>query len=271
MKKACVYFHQGWTDIIMCLALINYYKAKYDEIYVLIRSDAKGILDYYVRTLEGVHIVYIKTDNGRFYGGFQKFDGEQVEYLENGSIAIPNGFDIMFHAEHDMYRDDKYKHYWYQPNKKPTRHFSEAFYLYYDIDFSVRVDYFGLDRDLDLEDETYQEFIKNNGKDYIVFHDDEINSQHGSHHISTKIEFVDKIEGVNYINLNKKSKIFFDYIKIIQNAKEIHLVDSIWAAVCYQLDTRYGLFKDKKIKVYCKRGHQQLFSLPVKLENWELI
>ena len=35
----------------------------------------------------------------------------------------------------------------------------------------------------------------------------------------------------------------FDYIKIIENAQEIHLLDSVWGTLIYQLDAKYNLFK----------------------------
>jgi len=271
--KACVYFHQGWTDIIMCLGLINYYKSIYQEIFVIIRSDAKILVDFYVRDLSGVHIIYIDTDNGRYYGFIDtNSDGESVEY-DGTNIKVPNNFEIMFHAEHDRYRKDQYRGYWYQPesNKKPTRHFSEMFYVFYDIDFSNRIDMFTINRDLKLEEDKYLDFIKINGSDYVIYHDDETNHTHGEHHVSTKIDFGNKLDGCSYVNINKASSMFFDYIKILQNAKEIHLVDSIWACLFYQLDAKYGILKDKTVNLYCKRGHENLFTNPVRLENWRII
>lgn len=273
-KKACVYFMQGWSDIIMSMALINYYRLKYSEITVLMRSDSKELIDFYVRTLDNVKIIYFESDNGRFYGNIVTGPKEFVEIVGNtpsATIIVPNDFEMMFHAEHDKWRKDQYKYYWYQSIKKPTNHFSEAFYVYYDIDFMVRNTYFSIDRDITLEEKRYQEFIKIHGVNYIIYHDDENNHLYGEHHVSTKIDFGEKVNDYKYVNLNRQSKVFFDYIRIIQNAKEIHLVDSIWGVICYQLDAKYGLFKDKKIKVYCKRGHQQLFLSPTKLDNWELL
>ena len=269
MKKACVYFHQGWTDIIMCMGLINYYKAKYDEIYVLIRSDAKDIVEYYTKSLTGVHIVYMDTDNGRFYGQFLSSNTNEVTY-ENDSILIPENFDLMFHGEHDKYRKDSYRGYWYQPEnmKKHTNHFSEMFYVFYDIDFSNRISKFKFERDTELEDKKLAEFIKEHGENYVLYHDDESNHHHGQYHVSTKIDFENKYEDCKYVNINKQSKTLFDYIKIFQKAKEIHLVDSVWACLFYQLDAKYNILQDKIITVYCKRGHQNLFQYPVKLDNW---
>lgn len=269
VKKACVYFHQGWTDIIMCMGLINYYKAKYNEIYVLIRSDAKDMVDYYIKSLEGVHIIYINTDNGRFYGQFLISNCNEVTY-ENNSVIIPKYFDLMFHGEHDRYRKDDYRGYWYQPEnmKKLTNHFSEMFYVFYDIDFSNRISNFRFERDVDLECKKLTEFVEEYGKNYVLYHDDESNHQHGQHHVSTKINFENNLENCNYVNVNKQSKVLFDYIKIFQNAIEIHLVDSVWACLFYQIDAKYGILENKIINVYCKRGHQNLFQYPVKLNNW---
>jgi len=272
-KKACVYFHQGWTDIILCFSLINYYKKKYDEIYVLIRSDAKNLVDFYIRNMKNVKIIYMDTDNGRYYGNIEtNSKNDTVEYF-GSLITVPENFDIMFHAEHDKWRKDNYKNYWYQPdfNKKAASHFSEMFYIFYDIDFITRVIDFSLDRDLELEDKTYKDFSEKYGTEYVIYHDDNNNHIHGTHHVSTEIQFENKLENHSYVNLNKLSSVFFDYIKVIQNAKEIHLVDSIWAAICYQLDAKYGLFSNKVINVYCKRDHQNMFLHPVKLENWKLI
>jgi hypothetical protein len=273
IKKACVYFHQGWTDIIMCSPLINFYKSKYDVIYVLIRSEAKELIDFYIREIDDIHIIYLDTDNGRFYGGFNTMSDDDKVVYSNNIVTIPKDFDLLFHAEHDKYRKDHFRNYWYMPDtyKKQTNHFSEMFYVFYDIDYINRIDYFSVKRDFLLEETLYQNFIEEYGKDYVLYHDDENNHESGHLHISTKIDFNSILENHTYVNLNKKTNIFFDYIKIIENAKEIHLVDSIWACLIYQLDAKYGLFKNKEINVYCKRGHQNLFLYPVNLKNWKII
>ena len=73
------------------------------------------------------------------------------------------------------------------------------------------------------------------------------------------------------INLNGISNIFFDIIKILENAIEIHLLDSVWGAFIYQLDAKYKLFHNKKIFLYAKRDYRKMFEEPIKLENWIII
>lgn len=270
MKNGCVYFHQGWTDIIMCLGLINYYKEHYDILYIIIRSDSKKLLDFYIRNLDKVYSIPINTDNGRYYGEIDtNYEGDVVIY-ENNIIKIPSNTDVLFHYEHDRYRRDKYKSFFWKSHhlKKTSTSFAEEFYSYYDIDYMNRIKNFKVCRDSDLENETYQDFIKENGSNYILYHDDELNHLHGIHHVSTKIKFDNIIKDYTYVNLNKKSNIFFDYLKIIENAKELHLIDSIWASVIYQMDAKTNFLNNKKVNLYCFRNHQNLFEHPIKLDNW---
>jgi len=271
-NKACVYFHQGWTDIIMCLGLINYYSSLYDKISVIVRSDARNIVDFYIRGLNNVSIVYIDTDSGRYYGNIHPDASVNSVTVKHDTILLPIDYDICFHGEHDKYRQDIYRMYWSRADiaKIPTKHFSEAFYEYYDIDFNTRISSFKIIRDVEAEDKLYQEFIAKHGTDYVIYHDDQNNSVSGSHHINTCINFKYKLPGHAYVNTNRQSNVIFDYIKIIQNAKEIHFVDSIWGCAYYQLDAKYNILNGAPVIVYCDRGHENLFKFPVQLNNWTL-
>ena len=264
MNNACVYFHQGWTDIIVCLSLINYYSKRYDEITLITRSDSKEIIEFYIKPLNNIKVIYINKLN--FKNSFENNNNNEVEYI-NEIIKIPSNFNKLFHGVHDIYRNDEFNSYWYRSNKKEVSYFSEAFYSYYDIDFNIRILEFNLIRDLVLENIIYNNFINEHGKDYIIYHDNNDNNEF----TPTKIEFNNKLDNINYVNLKNKSNLFFDYIKVLLHSKEIHLIDSSWAAICYQLDSKYNLFKDKKIYIYCQRGHYNLFTYPIKLENWILI
>jgi hypothetical protein len=220
--------------------------------------------------------MYIQTDNGRYYGDIYKSDVSEIEYYPNGAygkIVVPNDYNLLCHAEHDKFRDDEYKNYWNTNNhkNKSSRHFSEMFYTFYDIPFEEKINSFTLNRDNKSEKDVYNQFILNNTKEYVIYHDDQENHLHGSLHVSTKINFENILDGYNYINLNKKSNKFFDFIKVLENAKEIHLVDSIWAGICYQIDAKYGTFKNIPIYLYPKRGHSFMFEFPIKLENWTIL
>ena len=57
-KEGILYFHQGWTDIINCLALINYYCNIYDKIYLIIRNDSDQLINFYTKDITNIQIFY---------------------------------------------------------------------------------------------------------------------------------------------------------------------------------------------------------------------
>jgi hypothetical protein len=234
-KIGLLYFHQGWTDIVNCLALIDYYN-NYDILYLLIRDDSYKLINYYIKNKSNVIPVFVQKnilDNTN-----------PIQYFNN-TRKIEN-YDILFHGMHDAYRIDNYKYVFSLNN-----FFVNSFYSAYDIDYINRVQSFNLERDYNIEDNIYEKFINKYGKKYILNH-----------------EIENIISEYPNINLNNYSDTFFDCIKILQNAKEIHLLDSIWGSIIYCLDAKYKLFKDIKIYIYCKRGYTKMFSEPVLLENW---
>jgi hypothetical protein len=127
-----------------------------------------------------------------------------------------------------------------------------SFYECYDIPYITRINDFIFNRDYELENKVYNNFIKKYGTEYILYHEVIEN-------YNTKIPI---------INLKGISNIFFDMIKVLENAIEIHLKDSVWGALIYQLDAKYRIFKNKKIVLYPERGYVKMFTEPVKLNNW---
>ncbi len=253
MKKGCLYFHQGWTDIINCLSLINYYVKSYNELVVIIREDSKPILDYYINGLKNVIMYYVPK-----------------HVLDTSMLQLPPGYDILFHGYHDRFRNDKYRDIFRHGNL----YYVEGFYEYYNISFMEKINCFELKRDLELEDSKYQEFISKYGDDYILFHDDQ-NTPGGI----TGINLNDVLKDVpNKVNLNGITKNVFDYVKILENAKELHLGDSVWAITCYLLDTKYSLFKNqnKIVNIYAFNGrgggllekYEDKEIKPYHPENW---
>lgn len=254
--KGCLYFHQGWTDIINSLPLINYYSNKLEQLLLIIREDSKDIVDYYTNGIDNVNIMYIPK---------YVLDTNVIQ-LEDKSI------DLLFHGYHDRFRKegDKFK------NKfgSTDMYFAKGFYEFYDIPFIEKVNNFTLKRDIALEESKYQDFIAKNGTDYILYHDDQ--STPGG---NTGINLTELLKNNNNtINLNSITKNVFDYVKVLENAKELHLVDSIWAATCYLLDSKYAIFKNMDIKVYLyafkARGgglmekYEDNEIFPVHPENW---
>ena len=164
--------------------------------------------------------------------------------------------DYLFHGWYDLNRKDEYKHKFEGNMYKDSFNFVNLFYSTYHIDVCVRIDYFIFERDYELENRTYNEFVSKNSNKYILYHN------------NTNILVQNNYK---YVNLNQSSETFFDYIKILENAQEIHVIDSSWAAFIYLLDCKYRLFKDKRIYLYPLRNYKKMFQDPIQLDNWIFI
>jgi hypothetical protein len=241
MKIGYLYFHQGWTDIINCLGLIQFYlDNSYGKIYLIIREDAYNIINFYIKQFNNVEPIYVNKN---------LLDNKNIiQYLNYKNYNL--SYEFLFHGMHDIFRKDIYK------NKFSNKfYFVESFYKSYNIEYINRINKFTLIRDNKLENDAYENFIRIYGSKYIL------------HHEILECEN-NKNDNLNIINLNSKTNLFFDYIKILENALELHLIDSIWAAFVYLLDARYSIFSNKKIYVYCKRNHNKMFEHPYRLSNW---
>ena len=238
-----LYFHQGWTDIINCLSLINYYCNIYDKIYLIIRDDAIKMIDFYIKDINNIKILYEEKKN---------IDCNGINFVINKykDLNLQNS-DFLCIGCHDYFRKDNYS------NKFLNSYdfFVKKFYECYNISYITRINDFSFTRNLELENNVYDNFINKYGNKYILYHE--------------VIENYDTDKQI--VNLNGISEIFFDMIKVLENAIEIHLLDSIWGAFIYLLDGKYKLFQNKKIFLYANRGYNKMFTEPIKLDNWTII
>lgn len=255
MKKQLIYFHQGWTDTMNCLPLVDYYLKFFPHIFVLMRSDARALFDFYIigKNITAIYIDKHQIDNNPFH-----------------SINL-NEYQLLFHGMHDKYRNDKY--FGVFTLKEHSEKFVEYFYRFYDIDIAERVNSFNITRDLVQEDALYEQFVNLYSNRYGLYHD---NSVKPIKHLLSA--------GVEWISLSNINDNPFLMNKIIANAYEIHLIDSMWAACLYLLDAKYSLFQNIKIHLYLFRDNDGLRSrtisggsmidesnkalLPVNLKNW---
>ena len=253
-KDGILYFHQGWTDIINCLGLINYYSEKYDTIFLIVRTDAQNLINYYVNGLKNIKLVYLdKKFLSEIQPGVGLKNTKNLLNITKNLYKVSNNNDLLYHGGHDLHRKDQFINHF--NTSKKAGYFSEKFYTIYNIPYINRINYFNFIRNHDIENKIYNDFVKKNGKEYILYH--------------KIIKNYDKSKKI--INLAEISNTFFDYIKVLENSIEIHLLDSVWGAIVYHLDCKYKLFQDKKIFLYTNRGHGEMFRKPIKLDNWKII
>jgi hypothetical protein len=241
-----LYFHQGWTDIVNCLALINIYAEKYTFLYLLIREDASPMIWAYINPIKNVIPIFKPKEH---------LDNIQWYNLIDNSIKI-NGLEFIGNPDVWRQRSDPYIGS-YMKYPQPKFAFERLFYECYGIPHSNRVDRFSLVRNQNEEEALFSKL--NPKSPYICVH------------TNPSVGTVEVPADANVIELNNSSSVFFDMIKVLQNASEIHCIDSVWAALCYLLDAKYGLLSHIPITVYCYRKFDRMFCEPKQLQNWKLV
>lgn len=148
---------------------------------------------------------------------------------------------------------------------------STAFYLANGIPKKIKFDNFYIKRDIEAEEKLFNK-LKLKSKEYIVI------CEYGNNKINKK--HIDN----NYkiINLHKISN-FIDIFKVVEEAKEIHLIENSIALMIYHMQfnnllIRNSIYfhlyarKEKHRKVSNENDHNQytdMFLFP-KLDNWTL-
>tara|TARA_R100000900_G_scaffold137935_1_gene116552 strand:+ start:623 stop:1405 length:783 start_codon:yes stop_codon:yes gene_type:complete len=237
-KQAIMFFPQEWESLINCLPLINYYSSKYVKIKLIMRSDASSLTDFYISQFKNVRVIYHQKS--------------RLDFNFNRFIKLENRGDILFFGDRDAFRLDGYTNRYRFSN---SHSFSlNRLYETYDILYSERVHSFSIDRNHLLENELFNSVVGESVVDYIV----------------VDPEYTNELSNHKIIYLDDDLPIIFNYIKILENAKEIYLTNSKWAYVCYLLDAKYGIFSNIKINLICEDNKTQIFTEPKELNNWNI-
>lgn len=248
MSKGLLLFHQGYTDIINCLGLINYYAEKYDELVVLIHPNMKECVSYLCKDVSNV---IVEEDTNIITG--QIPSDKMKKYINNT---------FLFHGMWDQLRRDIYKNKFlqnYTPEINDKSNFVHYFYTLYDVPTYVRFLSFTFIRNSILEHSFYTKYNPTNTQ-YILVHEDK------ERNILCKYP-----KTLPVIELNKISNLFFDAIKLLENANEIYCIDSVWSAFLYCVDMRYQYFCKRgiPIQIQCNRGYTFIYE--PHLPNWTIL
>jgi len=238
--KVLVYTHLGLGDMFLINGAVNYLATLYDQVHLVCRKQIKDIVEDMYSDNPSIKLVLV--------------DGEQDmdPWPSKAQTYINDGFDIKSGGQLSInFRKDIYDY----PN------------CYYDamsIDRSVRKSHFHVPR----TEKSKKLFEAFKGRPYIVVHEEFSNG---------KIPIVDRLinagESRLIINLNKNvvnlsrdpkghsiaesyvnRKLFTDYVDLIENAEEIHLIDS--SVLCFAM--HLNLSKVKRKVIYRRPGNAAL-------------
>ena len=143
-------------------------------------------------------------------------DKEIIYYFNNNNIKL-----LIFNNHKPNY--NQYPHI--IPQTYPT-----FFYTNFNLNPNIQYTKFKINRDLEKEDNLYQKLINIIGNNYIVIIDDEkrkllINNKYINSNLPIFKIGLNSNNTIKELN-NIKDKNIFNYIKILENATEIHSIDS---------------------------------------------
>lgn len=206
-----IHHHFGFGDHIVCNGLIRNFYKKYGELSLFCYNHNLENVLYMYRDLDNLNVIGVDSDQSA------------TKYaIENNLDYIQIGFSKLYQL-------------------MPRLSCDKAFYEIAGLDFSVRFDEFYFQRDLEKEERVLNE-LNPSGDKYIFVHDD------------PEREFTLDINKINsklkVVRNDKKFKIF-DYLTLLENAEEIHFMQSSFKElICsYKMD-RPKLFQHNYIRNY---------------------
>ena len=266
MSKATIVHHQGFGDLFSNNSLVNFFSGYYEELIVLVLDDSrKKIIDSMFKNKKNITCVVPKFIEKNLYNssclicmtpGNSNFcprdERKKCKYIDYSEYLQYNNIKIGSFKENYNKWD-----FFLNENRKLGKSFAHCFYSYENLEESKRISYFNINRNYALEHDEYEEL---NTDDYIVLHDDKENN----------MEIDMSNLNLPIIQLNNSSDFFLDKIKILENAKEIHLIDSSWSVFIYFLSFINDKIKSTPKYLHCylrKNRDLNIYTDPIP-ENW---
>jgi len=186
-----IYTHQGLGDHIICNGIVRHFVDLYNDVTVFCKPHNEKNVKWMYRDDSRIHVLSVGQDQ------------DTINYiignnLQNSTVLV--GFDRL----------------WKEFQPPVVESFDEAFYKMINLPFEYRFSKFKLMRDEERENECYNALNPNN-EPYIFVHDD-----------VTRGFKIDKSKLPQNIKIieNDIRYTIFDFLKVLENAEEIHMMQS---------------------------------------------
>jgi len=251
--KSTFICHQGYTDLINCIGLINYYSKFNDELLIFVYDNPRLVLlKYLLKDNKKIKITIPKLS-------IDKKNNESciICHTENNCSYCPRCPTTNCHyIDYSKYLDyqhikigcfnNYFKWDFFMNNNKFS--FAHCFYLYNGVLYENRINNFFIYRDIKNEKQKYDQLIGKIGYNYIVVNGcaDKINTDY------------------KIYDLTNVSEILVDQLEIIKNAKEVHLIDSVYSVLLYLLFKKYNYTTEGNIHIYFRQNrHRKFYENPL--------
>jgi hypothetical protein len=226
MKNCLLLLHLGLGDLILCNGLIREVKKRYEQVYIPVKKHNVINFTDLFKDEKNINFLPCNDDRQALLYDNSMFDN----VIKTGIFCSTN-----FHKNQD---------------------FCKIFYDQAKIDYDKRWNSFYYDRDIDKEEELYKKLYKD--KEYVFLHDDE------QRQLKININFDNFIKPLHtFGEINQYT--LFNYTKILENAKEIHCIDSSFACFIDHIESLKN--KPKFIHRYVRKDN----SNPYYKNNWVIL
>ena len=260
--KAIISISNGYTDFLSCISIVFYNLELYTDIILYVRDDLKNLCDFIFRNKKNIKYHYCPSGN-------KLPDGTHVDNLKKSILD-----------NKDFYPE--YKRLFYSANRhinnvhvSHPRSKNTISYFYKDlhIDNSIFINYFNIERDLELEKKRYDKVINDIGENYIITNECGGNVLNKFYFNNGKVNRkYFKNNKLPVFNLNFTSDVMFDMIMIIEKSKEIHLISTSWSLIILLLQKKFNLFNNIPIYFhnYIRPNHVVDYYLDLP-KNWTFL
>lgn len=231
MNNIYIYHHLGLGDHIICNAIVREYAKKYDKIFLFVKSHNYKNVSYMFRDLTNVK--YISMD-----------DSDVKKFME---LNPDNNYMVIQY-------DTEYVLQLFK--RLDAKGFDERFFEIAQLPYEDKWDKFYFERDLEKEkDAFYNKLQLKDDEEFLFVHDDP-NGNRGF-----KAELIPKkiktIHPIDYKNIG-----LFDFLYTIENAKEIHVMNSSFLNLidCIQI---------KNLDLFYHEYARPEYNMTLKL-NWTI-
>src|SRR5882724_582178 len=220
----------GLGDHIICNALIRHICDNNNEFFIAVKSSHIKSVEFMFKDIRNLKC--IEVDNcGK----------NPMPISEEGRLLFRECAKIII--SHDLFLQ-----------KYPELFFDEIYYKSFGMNLSDKWDKFYIKRDKDAEQKLFDSLKINS--DYILLHED------------NRFHMSDRIWDKNILSISINPKLtdnVFDYLTLIENAKEIHCIESFFLFLTDTTKTKAKLFSHRYSRNYEK------FATPNLRLDWKIL
>lgn len=229
--NAVLMLHWGWTDLLQHVGMVRYYKTLYKSISLVCLPHQKEFLEALYPDFD---LIFVPCpDRGEIDLVARRLFDEDYLFLLDGH-QCSDGFIRACLRQRLTPRtkiqkincESLIKTAWHNISTIKDRDVNDpdfderiGFYTLSGLDHSIAFDYFKIIRDYESENNKFNEIVDTDSYS-LVHYVDGMDLSYTNHSI---------------IYLNDRSNKIVDLIKIIENAQEVHLYDSLYGVFCYFL------------------------------------